>query len=190
MLTWLTKYSARWTVFVLDNFYVIRNVTHKIISLCSNQSLKALSILSCLYYHCALFSGFKKEFEKVVSVVGDSPSRGMFIDSCFDHCQIESQETWFKSDSPHLANTVRCCITFFYLSNIRIFVCYEYWYYHYLLLYAVEKLTCMHDTMQSIAKAVGYWFYGRGPFNEVDCNYPCNPTCQNLVSDPKDHPGI
>ncbi|QCD96717.1 Pectinacetylesterase/NOTUM [Vigna unguiculata] len=92
-------------------------------------------------------TSFKKEFEKVVSVVGDSPSRGMFIDSCFDHCQIESQETWFKSDSPHLANT-------------------------------------------SIAKAVGYWFYGRGPFNEVDCNYPCNPTCQNLVSDPKDHPGI
>ncbi|XP_027918312.1 pectin acetylesterase 8-like [Vigna unguiculata] len=106
-----------------------------------------LDLSKCSHDQLSIVQGFKKEFEKAVSVVGDSPSRGMFIDSCFDHCQTESQETWFKSDSPHLANT-------------------------------------------SIAKAVGDWFYGRGPFNEVDCNYPCNPTCQNLVSDLKDHPGI
>jgi len=50
-----------------------------------------------------------------VSVIGDSPSRGMFIDSCYSHCQTESQETWFESDSPILANTVRCCIVFCHL---------------------------------------------------------------------------
>jgi len=48
----------------------------------------------------------------------------------------------------------------------------------------------MRDIVQTIAKAVGDWFYGRNPFHQVDCNYPCNPTCQNAVSDLKDHPGI
>ncbi|WVZ23005.1 hypothetical protein V8G54_001549 [Vigna mungo] len=106
-----------------------------------------LDLSKCSHDQLSIVQGFKKEFEKAVSVVGDSSSRGMFIDSCFDHCQTESQETWFKSDSPHLANT-------------------------------------------TIAKAVGDWFYGRGSFDQIDCNYPCNPTCQNLVSDLKDHPGI
>ncbi|CAJ1948524.1 unnamed protein product [Sphenostylis stenocarpa] len=90
---------------------------------------------------------FKEEFEKAVSVVGDTPSKGMFIDSCFTHCQTLSTETWFKADSPHLANTI-------------------------------------------IGKAAGDWFYDRSPFSHVDCNYPCNPTCQNSVSDLKDHPEI
>ncbi|GJR03709.1 pectin acetylesterase 8-like protein [Tanacetum coccineum] len=31
-------------------------------------------------------------------------SRGMFINSCYAHCQTEIQETWFMSDSPMLSN--------------------------------------------------------------------------------------
>ncbi|CAJ1942025.1 unnamed protein product [Sphenostylis stenocarpa] len=106
-----------------------------------------LDLRSCSSDQLRILQDFKEEFEKAVSVVGDSPSKGMFIDACFTHCQTLSTETWFKADSPHLANT-------------------------------------------TIGKAVGDWFYDRSPFSHVDCNYPCNPTCQNSVSDLKDHPGI
>ncbi|MCI35617.1 protein notum-like, partial [Trifolium medium] len=32
-----------------------------------------------------------------------------------------------------------------------------------------------------IAKAVADWFYDRSPFHQIDCPYPCNPTCGNHV---------
>lgn len=31
---------------------------------------------------------------------------GMFINSCFAHCQSESQDTWFAPDSPTIDNKV------------------------------------------------------------------------------------
>ncbi|KAK7386835.1 hypothetical protein VNO78_27173 [Psophocarpus tetragonolobus] len=106
-----------------------------------------LDITKCSSDQLSKMQGFKSEFEKAVSVIGISPSKGLFIDSCYAHCQTESQETWFQTHSPQLANT-------------------------------------------TIAKAVGDWFYGRTPFHHIDCDYPCNPTCQNRVFDLKDHPGI
>ncbi|KAJ0838746.1 putative pectinacetylesterase/NOTUM [Helianthus annuus] len=35
---------------------------------------------------------------------GTSSPRGMFINSCYAHCQTEIQETWYMSDSPMLSN--------------------------------------------------------------------------------------
>ncbi|XP_008654629.1 pectin acetylesterase 5-like isoform X1 [Zea mays] len=34
---------------------------------------------------------------------------------------------------------------------------------------------------KSIAEAVGDWFFDRREVKEIDCEYPCNPTCHNLV---------
>lgn len=31
---------------------------------------------------------------------------GMFINSCFAHCQSESQDTWFGDDSPRINDKV------------------------------------------------------------------------------------
>jgi hypothetical protein len=31
---------------------------------------------------------------------------GMYINSCFAHCQSESQDTWFGADSPRIHNKV------------------------------------------------------------------------------------
>lgn len=31
---------------------------------------------------------------------------GMFINSCFAHCQSESQDTWYAADSPRVHNKV------------------------------------------------------------------------------------
>jgi len=32
---------------------------------------------------------------------------GVFINSCFAHCQSEQQDTWFRDDSPRINNKVR-----------------------------------------------------------------------------------
>nr|CAB3463661.1 unnamed protein product [Digitaria exilis] len=34
---------------------------------------------------------------------------------------------------------------------------------------------------KSIAEAVGDWFFDRREVKEIDCEYPCNPTCHNLA---------
>uniref|UniRef100_A0A2C9VSE1 Pectin acetylesterase n=1 Tax=Manihot esculenta TaxID=3983 RepID=A0A2C9VSE1_MANES len=63
---------------------------------------------------------------------------GMYINSCFAHCQSESQDTWLAGDSPRI-----------------------------------------HDV--TIAKAVGNWYFNRNGTNEIDCPFPCDATCHNLI---------
>ncbi|XP_061368844.1 pectin acetylesterase 9 [Gastrolobium bilobum] len=63
---------------------------------------------------------------------------GMFINSCFAHCQSELQDTWFGADSPRINN-------------------------------------------KTIAEAVGDWYFSRNRSNEIDCAYPCDTTCRNLI---------
>ncbi|KAJ1431183.1 Pectinacetylesterase/NOTUM [Sesbania bispinosa] len=106
-----------------------------------------LDINNCSPYQLDLMQGFRTEFLRALTVLRNSPSKGLFIDSCYAHCQTEMQETWFRSDSPMLGKT-------------------------------------------TIAKAVADWFYERRPFHQIDCPYPCNPTCHNRVFEPpQDHPG-
>ncbi|KAH1266691.1 Pectin acetylesterase 8 [Glycine max] len=106
-----------------------------------------LDINNCSPDQLDLMQGFRTEFLRAITVLGNSSSKGMFIDSCYAHCQTEMQETWLRSDSPELKKT-------------------------------------------TIAKAVADWFYERRPFHQIDCPYPCNPTCHNRVFDPQeDHPG-
>jgi hypothetical protein len=40
-------------------------------------------------------------------VLAGSRVGGMFINSCFAHCQSERQDTWFAPDSPRLKKV--CC---------------------------------------------------------------------------------
>ncbi|XP_022724546.1 pectin acetylesterase 9 isoform X4 [Durio zibethinus] len=68
----------------------------------------------------------------------NSISGGMFINSCFAHCQSESQDTWFAVDSPRIHN-------------------------------------------KTIAEAVGDWYFSRRITKEIDCPYPCDTTCHNLI---------
>ncbi|KAK8709250.1 hypothetical protein V6N13_060275 [Hibiscus sabdariffa] len=68
----------------------------------------------------------------------NSTSGGMFINSCFAHCQSESRDTWFAAGSPRIHN-------------------------------------------KTIAEAVGDWYFDRGVTKEIDCAYPCDSTCHNLI---------
>lgn len=59
----------------------------------------------CSASQLRVLQGFRGDFLKEVSEQWISDSRGLFINSCFVHCQSESQELWLSSDSPMLGNT-------------------------------------------------------------------------------------
>jgi hypothetical protein len=105
------------------------------------------NIKKCSDDQIQTMQGFRLDFLKALENTGNSSSKGLFIDSCYDHCQTELQETWLFDDSPLLAKT-------------------------------------------TIAKAVGDWYYDRRPFQKIDCPYPCNPTCHNLVTVLQEHPDL
>ncbi|XP_027192333.1 pectin acetylesterase 8 isoform X2 [Cicer arietinum] len=104
------------------------------------------NLINCSPKQLNIMQDYRSQFLKALSVVGNSSSNGMFIDSCYIHCQTEPQETWLQSDSPTVAN-------------------------------------------KTIAGAVADWFYERSASREIDCSYPCNPTCQDRV-DALPYPGI
>ena len=53
-----------------------------------------------------IVSGFRQDFLAALASLGDSPSRGYYINSCYSHCQSGTQETWLRNDAPLLDNTV------------------------------------------------------------------------------------
>lgn len=64
--------------------------------------------------------------------------QGLYINSCFAHCQSESQDLWFGSNSPRIQN-------------------------------------------KTISQVVGSWYFEREMAKEIDCPYPCDRTCHNLI---------
>ncbi|KAK1325444.1 hypothetical protein QJS10_CPA01g03051 [Acorus calamus] len=57
--------------------------------------------------HCSpdqiqTMQGFRAEFLKALAGVGNSAQSGLFINSCYSHCQSEMQEYWLMPDSPVL----------------------------------------------------------------------------------------
>lgn len=59
-------------------------------------------IFSFLFYG----ADFRNQMLNAVSDFSMSNKNGLFINSCFAHCQSERQDTWFADDSPLLGNRV------------------------------------------------------------------------------------
>ncbi|XP_047265332.1 pectin acetylesterase 9 isoform X4 [Capsicum annuum] len=86
-----------------------------------------------------IIAGFRKNMLAALRVFyQDSRRDGMYINSCFTHCQSETQDTWFAVDSPRIHN-------------------------------------------KTIAQTVGDWYYSRNVSKEIDCAYPCDTTCHNMI---------
>ncbi|KAK4795104.1 hypothetical protein SAY86_013098 [Trapa natans] len=81
---------------------------------------------------------FRKQMLGSIKIFSSSPKNGLFINSCFAHCQSERQDTWFAEDSPLIGN-------------------------------------------KGIAESVGDWYFDRVNVKAIDCPYPCDKTCHNLV---------
>ncbi|CAL4932163.1 unnamed protein product [Urochloa decumbens] len=93
---------------------------------------------ACSTSQIATLQGLRSAMLTSLKQIEGEPDAGMFINSCFAHCQSELQDTWFAPDSP-----------------------------------------VIHD--KKIAKVVGDWYFERGAAKEIDCAYPCDSTCHNLI---------
>ncbi|KAL3585644.1 hypothetical protein D5086_012511 [Populus alba] len=84
-----------------------------------------------------ILQGFRSSMLKALSDFQQKKEGGLFINSCFIHCQTWMAETWHSSTSPR-----------------------------------------MND--KTIAESVGDWYFNRNIVKQIDCPYPCNPTCYNM----------
>ncbi|XP_078440115.1 pectin acetylesterase 8-like [Wolffia australiana] len=91
-------------------------------------------IKQCSQSQLDVLQSYRNHFLDAINGLGSSSTRGMFINSCFIHCQSEDQRTWLWQGSPNLNST-------------------------------------------QIGRAVGDWYYDRRGFQQIDCAYPCNPSC-------------
>uniref|UniRef100_A0A0E0N647 Pectin acetylesterase n=1 Tax=Oryza rufipogon TaxID=4529 RepID=A0A0E0N647_ORYRU len=81
----------------------------------------------------------KNKFVDDVEIVKDKKDWGLFIDSCFTHCQTPFNISWSSQASPVLGS-------------------------------------------KTVAEAVGDWYFERSyEVKEIDCEYPCNPTCSSQL---------
>lgn len=92
----------------------------------------------CTPAQIQFLQGFRNEMLKAIRHFSMSKQNGMFINSCFAHCQTERQDTWFADDSPVIGK-------------------------------------------KAIALAVGDWYFDRARVKVIDCPYPCDKSCHNLV---------
>lgn len=51
-------------------------------------------------------SDFRKQMLNAIKDFSKFKKNGLFINSCFAHCQTERQDTWFADDSPLVKNKV------------------------------------------------------------------------------------
>ncbi|KAJ6829779.1 pectin acetylesterase 10-like [Iris pallida] len=98
-----------------------------------------LNNANCNAAQIQFLQGFRNEMLNALKEFSMSKENGLFISSCFAHCQSERQDTWFGSNSPAIAD-------------------------------------------KGIANSVGDWYFDRSEVKEIDCPYPCDKTCHNIVS--------
>ncbi|KAK1685285.1 hypothetical protein QYE76_046133 [Lolium multiflorum] len=64
-----------------------------------------LDIKNCSSSQLVTMQNFRKEFLAALPQPGQSRSLGMFIDSCFAHCQSGAQDSWLAEGSPSIQKT-------------------------------------------------------------------------------------
>lgn len=97
-----------------------------------------LNYTKCNSSQIQFLQDFRSQMLNVIKYFSKSNRNGLFINSCFAHCQSERQDTWFSDDSPRIGG-------------------------------------------QPIAVAVGDWYFDRAAVKAIDCPYPCDKTCHNLI---------
>jgi hypothetical protein len=71
--------------------------------------------------------------------------------------------SWKENDVAAWQGTVSCTTWLVHFAITGILIQFYFW------------------SKQTIAEAVGDWFFNRREVKEIDCEYPCNPTCYNTV---------
>ncbi|XP_016564621.2 pectin acetylesterase 9 isoform X5 [Capsicum annuum] len=129
--------------FILNSAYDVYQFHHILVPPSSDPRRHwdhcRFNVTACNAYQLNILQGFRKNMLAALRVFyQDSRRDGMYINSCFTHCQSETQDTWFAVDSPRIHN-------------------------------------------KTIAQTVGDWYYSRNVSKEIDCAYPCDTTCHNMI---------
>ncbi|KAK3220699.1 hypothetical protein Dsin_014669 [Dipteronia sinensis] len=136
------KYIAT-PFFVLNSAYDVFQFHHGLVppsaDLLGHWNHCRFNPAACNAYQIDALQGFRNDMlAALLKFLTYSRLDGMFVNSCFAHCQSESQDTWFADDSPRILD-------------------------------------------KTIAEAVGDWYYSRRVTKEIDCPYPCDSSCHNLI---------
>ena len=107
-------YTHTYDVFILFYYYFSQY------SGCQTTTKPCLTIETDLFlFFPVLFlfwseTGFRNQMLNVIRQFSQSHQNGLFINSCFAHCQPERQDTWFADNSPVLHNKVKLmpCLMF------------------------------------------------------------------------------
>ncbi|KAL8504671.1 hypothetical protein ACS0TY_016016 [Phlomoides rotata] len=92
------------------------------------------NILTCDSDQLKVLHGYRDSLLKTLGEFQQNQKGGMFINSCFVHCQTWGADTWHSPTSPRINN-------------------------------------------KTIAESVGDWYFRRAAAMQIDCPFPCNPTC-------------
>ncbi|XP_020260663.1 pectin acetylesterase 12-like [Asparagus officinalis] len=60
--------------------------------------------LNCTAEQIQFLQGFRDQMLNAVKGFSMPKQNGLFINSCFAHCQMENQDTWFAKNSPRIGN--------------------------------------------------------------------------------------
>lgn len=127
--------SIRTPTFILNSGYDSWQIQNVLVPSAPDESWSNCkdNIHNCNTTQIEILDGFRNTMVDALKVARDTEDWGLFIDSCFTHCQTLSDTSWNSATSPRLGN-------------------------------------------KTISEAVGDWLGGRR-VKEIDCEYPCNPTC-------------
>ncbi|KAG2304994.1 hypothetical protein Bca4012_064066 [Brassica carinata] len=121
-----------------DSWQIQESLTSKSADPSGSWSDCSFNIAKCNASQIKFFQGFRTRMVNLLGAFKEQRKNGVFLNSCFSHCQTESQDTWYSKNSPAIKN-------------------------------------------KRIAVAVGDWFFERGGAKLIDCPYPCDKTCRNLI---------
>ncbi|XP_039047673.1 pectin acetylesterase 5-like [Hibiscus syriacus] len=135
--------NVRTPLFIVNPAYDFWQIQHVLVPVGSDPrgywKRCRLNIKECDSSQIKILQGFRSSLHKALSKLEKDKEGGMFINSCFVHCQTWMAETWHSPNSPRINN-------------------------------------------KTIAESVSDWYFNRKPPKKIDCPYPCNPTCHNMIT--------
>ncbi|KAM1949198.1 hypothetical protein ACFX15_009278 [Malus domestica] len=128
-------------VFLVNSAYDFWQVQHVLIPEAADPhgywKKCKLNIHNCNSNQLEILQGFRGSMLKALNEFQKNTEGGMFINSCYIHCQTDITETWHSPTSPRINN-------------------------------------------KTIAESVGDWYFSRNVVKQIDCPFPCNPTCYHM----------
>ncbi|PKA52162.1 hypothetical protein AXF42_Ash014099 [Apostasia shenzhenica] len=94
--------------FILNSAYDVYQFHHIFVPPSSDPqgfwNLCKADTTACTSSQISILQSFRLEMLSALETLEGSGAEGMFIDSCFTHCQSELQDMWYSEDSPRINN--------------------------------------------------------------------------------------